>query len=137
MGSLPGNEIINRIASLKLKDFQKLSRRKFTLKEKLGFLILKHRLKHQANENKKPGNTAFMLALIGLGLLVLGLFVPYIILGSIVAAILAIALGSSAYKKDHSDRKAHAAKIIGWLTLAITVLFLIIAAIIIATWSWF
>ncbi len=131
-------KIYTRIASLKMKELEQLSGRKLTLKEKIGFLLLKHQIKHRTTENRMPGNTALTIALIGLGLLVLGLFVPYIILGSIVAAILAIALGSSAYKQDHSDKKAHTAKIIGWLTLGVTALFLIIAAIIIATWtSWF
>jgi hypothetical protein len=133
----PNEELYSKISSLKIKDVQRSIGRKLTLKEKIGFLIVKHQLKHRSPEAKMPGNTAFTVALTGLGLLILGLFVPYVILGSIVAAILAIALGSSAYKRDHSDKKAHAAKIIGWLTLGITALLLIIAAIIIATWtSW-
>lgn len=133
---LPKEELYNKISSLKIKQLQQLSGRKLTFKEKIGFLLLKHKLKHQRSDDKASGNTAFTLALIGLGLLVLGLFIPYIIVGSIAASILAIALGSSAYKEDHSDRKAHSAKIIGWLTLGTIVLALLIAVIVIATFSW-
>lgn len=134
--SFSSEEMYNKIASLKIKELQQFSERKLTLKEKIGFLFLKHQLKHRTNDEKVSGNTAFTMALIGLGLLVLGLFVPYIIVGSIAASILAIALGSSAYKEDHSDRKAHTAKIIGWLTLGTIVLTLLLAVIVIATFSW-
>src|SRR5574338_288136 len=122
--------IYSRIPSLKIKDLQRSVGRKLTIKEKIGFLILKHQLrKHRAPEENMTGNTAFAFALVGLGLLVLGFFVPYVIIGSVVAAILAIALGSSAYKQNRSDKKAHSAKIIGWLTLGIIALFVLIAAI--------
>lgn len=132
---LPTQKIVPNISSLKIKQLQKIAGRKLTLKEKIGFLLLKHKLKHQDKNEKMPGNTAFALALIGLGLLVAGLFIPYIILGSVVASILAIALGSSAYKQNHADKKAHTAKIIGWLTLGVIVLLTLIAVIIIATWT--
>src|SRR5574338_177389 len=116
--------IYSRIPSLKIKDLQRSVGRKLTIKEKIGFLILKHQLrKHRAPEENMTGNTAF--ALVGLGLLVLGFFVHYVIIGSVVAAILAIALGSSAYKQNRSDKKAHSAKIIGWLTLGIIALFVL------------
>lgn len=134
----PYEKLYGRISSLKIKDVQRSIGRKLTLKEKIGFLIAKHQFRHRSSEDKALGKAAFTFALIGLGLLVLGLFVPYVIIGSIVAAILAVALGATAYKENHSDKKAHAAKIIGWLTLGIIALFALIAAIVIATWtSWF
>ena len=132
----PKEKAYDKISLLKIKQLQQLAGRKLTLKEKIGFLILKHQLKHRSASDKMPGNTAFTLALIGLGLLLAGLFVPYVIIGYIVPYILAIALGSSAYNQDHSDKKAHAAKIIGWLTLGTIVLALLIAVIVIATFSW-
>jgi hypothetical protein len=133
-----GTAIYRKISSLKVKDMQRSLGRKMTLKEKIGFLLLKHQPRHQTGDGKTQGSTAFSFALIGLGLLLLGLFIPYVIIGSIVAAILAVALGSTAYKENHADKKAHAAKIIGWLTLGLVALFALLAVIIIATWtSWF
>ncbi|HYM92773.1 MAG TPA: hypothetical protein VET23_01430 [Chitinophagaceae bacterium] len=130
-------DMVKKITTLKIKDIQKLSGRKLSLKEKIVFLVLKQKLKHNTSDKQNQGRTAFILGLVGLGLLIIGLFVPYVILGSIVSAILAIVLGSVAYKHDHSDKKAQAGKLLGWLTLGVTVLLLILAAIIIATWtSW-
>src|SRR5258705_5571 len=61
----------------------------------------------------------------------------YEILGALVAAIFAIVMGSMASKQDRSDKKAHAAKLLGWITLGLIALLLILAAIIVATFSWY
>ncbi|MBS1621057.1 MAG: hypothetical protein JST10_05030 [Bacteroidetes bacterium] len=135
----PGNKtysteiLIEKISSLKLKQLKKLSGRKLTLKEKIGFLVLKHQLRHGAVKEKTPGSTAFTIALIGLGLLIAGIFVPYVLIGSLVAAILAIAMGSSAYNRDNSDKKGRTAKLIGWLTLGAIAFLSILAAIVLSS----
>jgi hypothetical protein len=133
---IPDGGIYKKIVSLKIKDIQKLVGRKLTIKEKISFLILKHKLKRQSKENATKGQTAFIFGLVGLGLLIVGLFVPYVILGSLVSAILAIVTGSMAKKADPSDRKAHAGKLLGWITLGLIALLFILAAVIIASSSW-
>ena len=124
------------IATMKLKEFQRLVGRKLTFKEKVGFFVLKHRMKHQQNDTDKQGQTAYILGLVGLGLFVLGLFVPYVILGSLVAAIMAIVTGSTAKKKDGENRKAKAGKLLGWITLSLIVVTLILAVIVVASWGY-
>ncbi len=129
----PPEEVYKKLTSLKIKDVQKFIGRKLTFKEKISFLILKHTSGKEV-QNKK-GNTALIFALVGVGLFIIGLFVPFVILGSIAGAIVAIILGSNAKKQDPSDNKARAAVILGWITLGATALLLILAAIVVATWG--
>lgn len=124
------------ISSLKLKDLEKLVGRKFTLKEKIAFFILKKKLKNEEDKGSKEGNTAFGFAIVGAAFLILGLFVPYIILGSLIAAIVAVVMGSSALKKNPDDRKAYLARLLGWITLGLFALLLILVAIALSSSSW-
>ncbi len=133
---IPVEAIYKKIASMKMKDFRKLAGRKLTLKEKVSFIILKHKLKQQAKDSEKQGQTAFTFGLIAVGLLILGLFVPYVILGSLVAAILAIVTGSMAKKRDGDNRKAKAGQLLGWITLGLIAFLFILAAVVLASWSW-
>lgn len=130
---IPDGGIYKKIASLKIKDVQKFVGRKLTIKEKISFLALKHKIKHPSKNNKGKGQTAFVFGIVGLALLVAGLFIPYILLGSLAAAIVAIVIGSGASKQDPSDRKAHAGKLMGWITLGLIGLLLILAAIIVGS----
>lgn len=132
---IPQGDLLKKIASLKLREFQKLAGRKLTLKEKIGFLVLKHKIKRSPQEASGKGNTAFVFGVVGLGLFVLGLFVPYVILGALVSSILAIVVGSTAYKQDKNDRKAHAGKLLGWITLGLIALLFLLAAIVLASWG--
>lgn len=138
---VPGNGIIpteitnKKITSLRVKDIQRLAGRKLTLKEKISFFLLKQKLNHKKNDASKQGQTAFTLGLIALGLLVLGLFIPYVIIGALAASILAIVTGSMAKKDDPSDKKAHAGKLLGWITLGLIAFVFILAVIIVASWG--
>jgi hypothetical protein len=123
------------IKSLKIKDVQELLGRKLTLKEKITFFILKKKLNKQVDEPKQ-GQTAFALGIISIALLIAGLFLPYVILGALVAAIIAIVMGNMAKKKDPSDMKAKMGALMGWITLGGIALILILVAAIIASWSW-
>ena len=125
-------DVYKKIAKMKINDLQKLAGRKLTLKEKISFLILKHKLKQPANEKNK-GQTALIFGIAGLGLLIVGLFVPYVILGSLVLAILAIVFGSVAKKQDPSDNNAHAGKLLGWITLGLIALLTILVIVLIAS----
>ena len=122
------------IRPLKVKDIQKMIGRKLTLKEKIAFLILKKKLKKQSEEGSSTGEAAFIIGILGLVLLIAGLFVPYIILGSLVAGIIAIVMGSMAKRKDPSDTKARAALLMGWITLGLIAFLLLLAAIVVASW---
>lgn len=122
--------------SLKIKDVQKMVGRKLTLKEKISFLILRHQLKHQTDAKHNQGKTALTIGIIAIVLLVAGLFLPILLIGSLVASILALVLGSIARKENSSDKKALAAILLGWITLGCIALLLILAAIIVASWSW-
>ena len=79
-----------KLASLKTKEIQKIIGRKLTFKEKISLLVLKHTFKKEAQTKK--GNTALIFGIVGVGLLLIGLFVPFVILGAIAAAIVAIVL---------------------------------------------
>jgi hypothetical protein len=67
-------------------------------------------------------------------MLILGLFIPYVILGALVAAILAIVLGSVARNQDPSNKKAYAAVLLGWITLGAIGLLLILILIALSAW---
>jgi hypothetical protein len=127
--------VYQKIASLRIKDLQKLKGRKLTIKEKISFLILKHIAKKSAKESK-GGQTALGFGIAAAVLLVLGLFIPYVIVGALIAAILAVVLGSVAKKQDPSDKKAFAATLLGWITLGAIALILLLAVIIVASWGW-
>ena len=132
----PPESTLKNVHSLRIKDFQKLIGRKLTLKEKISFLLLKKKLR-QLPDEKEKGQTAFVLGIIGLGLLIVGLFVPYVILGSLVASIMAIVLGTIEKKKNPSDSKAKAGALLGWITLGLIAFLLLLAAIVLASWSFY
>jgi hypothetical protein len=129
---LEGDKVIlmepvsKKITALKVKDVQKMIGRKLTLKEKIGFWLLKKKMKKQAGDGSKLGQTSLTLGIVALGLLLAGLFLPYVILGSIVAAVLAIVFGSMAGKQDPSDKKGYAGKLMGWITLGLFVVLILL-----------
>jgi hypothetical protein len=121
------------IASMKLKEFQRLAGRKLSFKEKIAFLVLKHQLKHHATDEDKDGQLPFILGLSSVGLLIIGLFVPVLLLGALVAGIAAVVTGSMAKKKDGDNRKANAGKLMGWITLGALALLAILAIVLVAS----
>jgi hypothetical protein len=131
-----GEVLPNKISSLKVRDLEKQAGRKLTLKEKIAFLILKKKLKRQEDTGSREGKTAFSFGLAAVAFLILGLFVPYVILGALVASIVAIVMGSSAARKNPNDRKAHSAKLLGWITLGLIALLILLIALVIAAWAW-
>jgi hypothetical protein len=150
----PVTVMLEKIANLKLKDLRKFTGRKLTLKESIGFLLLKRQIKRNPEqvsqyfmkqvvkksrkdaENGSKGQTAFIFGLVGAGLLILGLFVPYIIIAALAAAILAIVLGYIAKKENPGDKKAGAATLLGWITIGMFLAILIIAVIALSSSDW-
>jgi hypothetical protein len=123
----------HKLQNLSLKEYKKLKGGKISFKEKVSFLFMKHYLKRKT-ENSNKGQLAFIFGLIAVGTVVLGLFVPFVFVISIITAILAIVFGSLAPK---DDSKAKVGKLLGWISLISMALVLILLAIIIASWSFF
>ena len=133
LNNAAGNPIfLKKISALKIKDLQKLTNRKFTLKEKIVFGILKHKLKKKIHpeENTNKGEMALIFGAGSLAVLLLSFLLYPFFFGALIAAILAILVGSSALKKDPTDKKAKTGKLLGWITLGLIVL---IIALLVAT----
>jgi uncharacterized membrane protein YphA (DoxX/SURF4 family) len=118
------------ITSLKVRDFQKITGKKMSLKQKISFGVLKHKLKKESGSSK-DGQKSLIFAITGAVLLIVGLFVPFVILAALAAAIVAVVVGSSAQRKNPDDRQAYSGTLLGWITLGL-IGALFIAAIIFA-----
>jgi FtsH-binding integral membrane protein len=132
---IPPGDIYKKIGSLKLKEFQKLAGRKLTIREKIGFLILKHKINHPRKTDTSKGQTALVFGIVALGLFVLGLFVPYVIIASLISSIVAIVSGSVALRNNRNDKKAFAGKLLGWITFGLIALLLVLAIIWLSSWG--
>ncbi|HET9744773.1 MAG TPA: hypothetical protein VFP97_03610 [Chitinophagaceae bacterium] len=123
----------DRLAKMKIKEAEKILGRKFTLKEKVAFKIaqvkLKKELKATAEGKSSKGQTAFILSLIGLCLLI----VPYVSLASLPLAIIGLVMGSQAKKENPDDGKAKTAIILSIVTLGLIALAVILVVAILAS----
>jgi hypothetical protein len=128
-------EIYKKLTSLKVSEVQKMLGRKLTFKEKVSFVILKHASARKAQSNK--GSTALGFGIAGLAILLMGLFVPFLIWLALPVGILAIVLGNKAKRQDPSDKKAHTAVTLGWVTVGVFTLVLIAAVIILSSNDWY
>jgi hypothetical protein len=153
---VPGFALLDKFASMNLKQAQQALGRKFTLKEKMGFLVLKQQVKrahkkgfektllYRSVQKRKAregtpgskGQTALVFGIAALGLLVIGLFVPYVIIVSPIAAIIAIISGSVARKQDPKDNNAMIGKLLGWISLGLFAILIIAVAIALSNGFW-
>lgn len=126
----------DKIASIKIKEAEKILGRKMTLKEKIVFKITQYKIKKVLNAKEKgrssKGQTAFILSLIAL----CALFIPYLGIASLPLAIVGIVMGSQAKKENPDDKKAKTAVILGIITLGLIFLAIIFIIAILATFSW-
>ena len=126
---------LDKIASMKTKEAEKILGRKMTLKEKIAFKItqykIKKALKNKEKDKSSKGQTAFILSLISLCVL----FIPYLGLASIPLAIVGIVMGAQAKKENPNDKKAQTAIILGIVTLGLIVLGIILIIAILASWG--
>jgi hypothetical protein len=129
--TIPPSGLYMKISSMKLKDLKKSLGRKLTLKEKVAFLVLKH--KARKAEEKNDGQSALTVGFISVGLLILGLFVPYVLIGAFVAGILALVMGGMAKKSGGDNRKAKMAQLLGIITLVSIAFLFILAALLITS----
>lgn len=122
------------LKNLKVKMIEKITGRKMTLGQKISFWVMKKKLKKVSEEEsftpkqKQQANLSLILGLASIGLL----FVPYLGLLAIPAAILAIIFGAKSIK-GNSNTKG----IIGLVAGVTTLLLLIIAIIIVTSSPWF
>lgn len=124
---------MDRFAKMKIKEAEKIFGRKFTLKEKIAFKIsqlkLKKELKAKAEGKSSKGQTAFVLSLIGLCLLI----VPYAAIASLPLAIIGLVMGSQAKKENPNDSKARTAVILSLVTLGLIALAILLVIAIVAS----
>lgn len=122
------------LKSLKVKMIEKITGKKMTLGQKISFWLMKKKLKKISEEEsftpkqKQQANLSLILGLASIGLL----FIPYLGLIAIPAAILAIIFGAKSIK-GNSNTKG----IIGLVAGITTLLLLIIAIIVITSSPWF
>jgi hypothetical protein len=137
-GVITLESIYKKIASLKVKEIQKLIGRKLSLKERIGFFILKQKIKHTYKASNHEGDIPLIFGIAAVCLLVLSLFLPFLMLGSLIASIIAIITGSVAKKRDPGNQKAKTGKMLGLISLAIIAVLFIILLVVFAslgTWS--
>jgi len=127
---------LDKIASMKTKEAEKILGRKMTLKEKISFKITQYKIKKALKDKEKgkasKGQTAFILSLISL----CALFIPYLGIASVPLAIVGIVMGAQAKKENPNDKKANTAIILGIITLVLVVLTIIFIVAILASFSW-
>jgi hypothetical protein len=111
----PAEDVYKKPASLMIKEVQKLIGRKLTLKEKISFLVLKHTYRKPAQTKK--GNTAFIFGLVGLGLLMIGLFVSICNSRFDCRSYCRYYFRIKRKRLNPSDGKARAAVLMGWITI--------------------
>lgn len=127
--TIPGGDIYKKIASLKVKDIQKLIGRKLTWKERIVCGLLKHKLKHRGRpaDDLNKGETALIFGIGSLVLLLISFLLYPFFFGALGSAILAIVVGSSVLKKDRSDKDAKTGKLLGWITLGLITALILVA----------
>ena len=109
---------VKGISEMKVKEFEKMTGKKLSLKEKIAFKILQQKARKQIKAKQKgdppsKGQTAFILGLIG----IIALVVPYVNIVSLPLAILAIIFGNKALKENRGDKKAKTGVILGFLSM--------------------
>jgi hypothetical protein len=123
------------ISKMKIKTMEKLLGRKMKLKEKIAFKVLQWKIKKGYSipkERPNRGRTAMILGIIGLA----SLFIPYLNIISIPCTILALVFGYQARNANPQDHKAKTAIVLGWVTVGLYVLVLLIAVILLSTATW-
>jgi hypothetical protein len=118
------------LATMKVKEFEKLSGQKLTLKEKIAFKIFQAKLKKEGRkvekgEYSKRTKLAFILGILSL------VTMPFIPL-SVLLSVITIILASKSLKANDMDKKAKTALTFAILSLGIIVVGLLIYAIFIS-----
>jgi hypothetical protein len=129
--AMPAPDFYKKFSSMKVRDIEKLTGKKMKLRDKIAFGVWKHKMKKK-EEGSSRGKTSLIFGITGIILVVAGLFIPYVILAALAASIIAIVMGSDAIRKNPDDRKASTGKLLGWITLGLICLLLILVLIYVA-----
>ena len=121
--------LYKKLMTLKVRDIQRITGKKMTLKQKIAFGIFKHSLKKKAGPKSSGGQVSMILGIFGIALLAGGLFVGALLILSGLAAIAAIVVGATAKKKNPEDRHAFAGQLLGWMTLGLIVALLLLVVL--------
>lgn len=120
------------LSKLKARDIEKMIGRRLTIKEKIGWMLVRHRFKKTKSSRPdvdldKKARKAKTFGIIAL----ISLFVPLIGLVAIPFAIVAIVIGSDVKRVDPGNRNARTAITLGIVTLAVfvAIIFLVVALI--------
>jgi hypothetical protein len=115
------------LATLKVRDYEKMSGRKLSLKEKFAFKLMQVKLKKDLKKKSKGeyssrSKTAFILSILSLATMLL---IPL----SVVLSVISIILASKSLKANPEDKKAKTAMGLSILALGIIVVGLLIYGI--------
>lgn len=135
----PANPI-QYFTTLSIKEVQKLTGRKLTLKEKIAFKIFQWNIKkkskgEKAGDYKDKGKTAMIFGIIAVTSFLLTPLLFFGTLAALAFAIAALATGKKALKANPNDKKAKTAIILGWITIGLLVILAALIAVFLATWS--
>src|SRR5690349_522001 len=131
----PSAVVLTKFASLSMKQVQQLAGRKLKLKEKVAIKLAQWKIKKEIRRIEKGGTQKSRTALLFAILAIPVIMVPVIgLLFSLGFIILALVMGYSARKEDPNDKKAKAAIVLGWISLAVLI---VITSIVIAILSSF
>jgi hypothetical protein len=120
------------LSKLKARDIEKMIGRRLTIKEKITWMLMRHRFKKAKSSRPdvdiaKKARKAKTFGILSL----ISLFVPLLGLAAIPFAIVAIVMGSDVKKVDPGNRDARTAITLGIVTLAVfvAIIFLVVAVI--------
>ena len=125
---------LQMLKTMSNKQMQTLVGRKLSFKEKVSLFILKKskgfriESKDEEKVQTKKGKAAFILGICALA----GLVIPFVVILSLPAAILAVVFGSQAYKANKNDKQAKTGMILGIIFLGLFVLALLLVVALVA-----
>ncbi len=117
---------------------QEVHQKKLNLLQHLMFKLAVKKFKKAADTEKadRQASAALIFGIAALGTLIIGLFVPYIALAAIPTGIVAMVLGKQAVIGGTNDpAKAKIGKTLGLVSLIAFAFILLLAAIVVASWS--
>lgn len=117
---------------------QEVQQKKMNFFQRILFKLAVKKFKKAADTEKadKQASSALVFGIVALGTLLIGLAVPYVALAAIPAGIVAMVLGKQAVAAGTTEpAKAKIGKTLGLVSLIGFAFILLLAAIVVASWS--
>ncbi|HEY0434847.1 MAG TPA: hypothetical protein VGC95_13320 [Chitinophagaceae bacterium] len=116
---------------------EKLTGKKLTFKQKIAVRLVELSgrrpfAKPEQYDVQANARLALIFGIVGLA----ALLIPYVALVALPCALVALLVGYAVRRRDPFNRKARAATILGWITLGIFTLALLIVIAVLATFAW-